>query len=170
MNKQTRRLSVRQSRINRQMIRRSLVRRVDDSMGLQGLQVEVLDGEVAAVNRVQNYGFTSVPHEGSQAVVGAANGRTGSYVALAVDDRRYRLRKLKPGEVAIYDDLGQKVVLYRDHIEVEGPRVVVKSDNVHLGAEGGQRVARIGDRVSVGGGSSAGLWPIVEGSEKVRCS
>lgn len=41
------------------------------------------------------------------------------------------------------------------------------SDRVDLGGEDGRRVARIGDRVQVSHGDSAGLWPIVEGSEKV---
>lgn len=43
---------------------------------------------------------------------------------------------------------------------------LIASDQVDLGAEGGPRVARIGDLVSVGFGSSAGLWPIVTGAKK----
>ncbi len=100
----------------------------------------------------------------------ALGGRSNNYVVIKCDDRRYRLSGLAEGEVALYDDQGQKVVLYRDRIEVEAPKVVVKSDDVHLGAEGGPRVARIGDRVNVGAGSSAGLWPIEEGSSKVSCA
>lgn len=51
---------------------------------------------------------------------------------------------------------------------VKSPKVVVDSPDVNLGGEGGARVARIGDRVSVSAGSSAGLWPIVEGSSAVK--
>ncbi len=47
-------------------------------------------------------------------------------------------------------------------------KVVINSPDINLGGEGGARVARIGDRVNVSGGSSAGLWPIVEGSEIVK--
>lgn len=43
----------------------------------------------------------------------------------------------------------------------------VHGERVDLGGPGGSRVARIGDKVHVGSGSSAGLWPIVEGSDKV---
>ncbi len=43
----------------------------------------------------------------------------------------------------------------------------VNADKVSLGGEGGKKVARVGDMVAVGGISSAGLWPIVEGSSKV---
>jgi hypothetical protein len=52
-------------------------------------------------------------------------------------------------------------------VKVTGATVIVESPNVQLGGEGGKRVARIGDRVNVGSGSSKGLWPIVEGSSRV---
>lgn len=54
-----------------------------------------------------------------------------------------------------------------DGLTVTAPNVVVNSPHVQLGGEGGKRVARIGDRVSVTTGSSQGLWPIVEGSDSV---
>ena len=41
-------------------------------------------------------------------------------VAVTVSDRRYRIRSLKQGEVAIYDDLGQSVTLTRTGIVVNG--------------------------------------------------
>lgn len=50
---------------------------------------------------------------------------------------------------------------------ITGPSVTVNSPNVQLGGDGGKRVARIGDKVQVTSGSSAGLWPIVEGSGSV---
>ena len=91
-------------------------------------------------------------------------------IIITVDDRRYRLTSLAQGEVAMYDDLGQKIELKRDKIIVTAPKVVVVSVDVHLGAEGGAKVARIGDKVNVTFGSSAGLHPIVEGSSKVRAA
>ncbi|RKD67960.1 MULTISPECIES: hypothetical protein [unclassified Rhizobium] len=54
-----------------------------------------------------------------------------------------------------------------DLVKVTGAKVIVQSHNVQLGGDGGQRVARIGDRVNVARGSSAGFWPIVEGSASV---
>lgn len=45
--------------------------------------------------------------------------------------------------------------------------VLVNAPKIELGGEGGKKVARIGDLVEVGTGSSAGLWPIVEGSDVV---
>ncbi len=46
-------------------------------------------------------------------------------------------------------------------------KVIVNAPSIELGGEGGKKVARIGDKVDVGSGSSAGLWPIVEGSDVV---
>lgn len=51
-------------------------------------------------------------------------------------------------------------------VEAEGT-VRVKAAKVELGGAGGKPVARIGDKVDVGSGSSKGLWPIVEGSSVV---
>lgn len=45
--------------------------------------------------------------------------------------------------------------------------VTVNAPVVNLGGEGGRPVARIGDKVAVGAGSSAGEWPIVSGSNTV---
>ncbi len=153
------------------MVARGVVRLIDDTPMMQELQVSLLAGEARArAERVQNYGLTAHPHPGAEAVVVHVLGHRDHPLVIAVDDRRYRLKALAEGEVAVYDDLGQKIVLYRDRIEVEAPKVVIKSDDVHLGAEGGARIARIGDKVNVGSGSSAGLHPIVEGSDKVRCA
>lgn len=54
-----------------------------------------------------------------------------------------------------------------DLVKVTSAKVIVESPNVQLGGEGGKRIARIGDKVDVGAGSSKGLWPIVEGSSRV---
>lgn len=51
-------------------------------------------------------------------------------------------------------------------ISSDGP-VTVNAPKVHLGGEGGPKVARVGDMVNVGAGSSAGMWPIVTGSNVV---
>ncbi|MFJ6324081.1 MULTISPECIES: phage baseplate assembly protein V [unclassified Rhizobium] len=52
-------------------------------------------------------------------------------------------------------------------VKVKGATVIIESPNVQLGGAGGNKVARVGDRVDVGAGSSKGLWPIVEGSSSV---
>ncbi|WP_150526277.1 phage baseplate assembly protein V [Roseibium sediminis] len=60
------------------------------------------------------------------------------------------------------------IVLKGDEARVKSGKVIIESDDVNLGGDGGKRVARIGDKVSVKSGSSKGLWPIVEGSSIVK--
>jgi phage gp45-like len=91
-------------------------------------------------------------------------------IVIAVEDRRYRLTGGEAGEVVMYDDLGQAVHLKRDRIlisspnriQVEAPKVVILSDDISLGAEGGAKVARVGDTVEGG--------VITSGSDKVKAA
>ena len=45
------------------MVSRAVIKMVDDSLKMQGVQISLLAGEVAEkVERFQEYGFTSHPH------------------------------------------------------------------------------------------------------------
>jgi phage baseplate assembly protein gpV len=55
-------------------------------------------------------------------------------------------------------------------LDMEAKRYGITAPRVDLGEPGGKSVARIGDMVRVGHGSSAGLHPIVGGSSKVFAS
>jgi phage baseplate assembly protein V len=93
----------------------AFVQRVDDSHGLQGLQISLLPGEIKnGVPRVQEYGFTSVPEAGAEAIVLALGGDRANLVAIAVDDRRYRPTGLAAGETVLYSKFGQRVWLKAD--------------------------------------------------------
>ncbi len=131
---------------------RAIVRLVDDALKLQGVQLELLaDESQDAVERFQNYGLTSRPRDGAEAIVLCIGGLRSHAVAIVVDDRRYRLQNLAEGEVALYDDLGQVVHLTRDGIRLSSPlKVTIDAPEIMLGAEGGQPVARVGDPVSGG--------------------
>lgn len=96
------------------MFSRAVVLLVQDTLKLQGLQISLLADEVRDdVERFQNYGFTSHPLPGAEAVAASVAGNRDHVLVIAVDDRRYRLRGLAAGEVAIYSDEGDKVVLKR---------------------------------------------------------
>lgn len=131
------------------MVARAVIGLVDDTLKAQGLQLSVLAGEVQdGVERFQDYGYTSVPHPGAEAVVVYVGGLRSHGIVVACEDRRYRLKGLEVGEVALYDDLGQAVILKRDGIRVVSPtKVVVEAPIVALGDEGGPAVARVGDPV-----------------------
>lgn len=104
----------------RLLVSRGVLRLVDDSLKLQSVQVTMLGDQPANAERFQEYGYTSHPHPGAEAIVAAVGGARAHLVTLSVDDRRYRLVGLEQGEVAIYDDLGQKVHLTREGIVVDG--------------------------------------------------
>jgi phage baseplate assembly protein V len=125
----------------RLLVSRGVLKLVDDSLKLQGVQVSLLGGEPARAERFQEYGYTSHPHPGAEAIVAAVGGARAHLVALAVDDRRYRVKDLAQGEVAIYDDLGNVIVFKRDkiqvqavqHLEVTAPTCHITATTTHDG-------------------------------------
>lgn len=103
---------------------RAVVRLISDDLKMQKLQLGVLAGEtIDGVERFQEYGLTSHPHEGAEAIVLFIGGDRSHGVVVALDDRRYRL-SLEKGEVALYDDQGQVVHLKREGVLVESPHEV----------------------------------------------
>lgn len=107
------------------MVSRAIVTASDDSTGIQSHQIEGLAEEVHdGVERMQDYGFTSHPFEEAEAVVVFASGLRSHPLIVALGDRRYRLKNLEQGEVAIYDDQGQVVHLKRDGIFIHTDKKV----------------------------------------------
>ena len=99
----------------RMLIARGIVRVVRDAAGIQIVQVSAMKGETRAeLERFQQYGFTSVPLPGAEAVVLFVGGDRAHGFVLSIDDRRYRLQPLEDGEVALYTDEGDSIVLRRD--------------------------------------------------------
>lgn len=93
-------------------VARGIVKLVADSKKLQELQLGVLSGEtVDDAERFQQYGFTSVPLSGAEAVVIFPNGDRAHALVVAVDDRRYRPTGLPPGTVCLYAPAGKEVRL-----------------------------------------------------------
>lgn len=131
----------------------------------------------------------------AECLVGLIGGDRDHPIVIKVHDRRYRPTNLAPGEVMVYthENTGDGASGCRIHfkknreIDIHAKTVnvtctdavvdatnkaEVKGGEVHLGdtitiGVNGNRVARIGDRVNVTFGSSAGLHPIVEGSKVV---
>ena len=83
------------------LVARAVVQLVNDGTKLQVVQLEVLEGETRdGCERFQEYGFTSVPLAGSEAVVLFVGGRRDHPLVVAVDDRRYRKKNLAAGSTA----------------------------------------------------------------------
>lgn len=117
------------------MFGRGVLRAVTDTGARQQVQVELLKDELRdGLEHMQNYGFTSHPLGGDVAVAFLGGNREQGIV-LVVDDRRYRI-PLQAGEVAIYDDLGNKIELLREmvkvtavqHLEVQAPTIKLIGD------------------------------------------
>ncbi len=115
---------------------RGIVRLVNDSKGIQELQLALMANETRSnIERFQEYGFTSCPKEGAEAAVMFLGGNRDHGIAIAVDDRRYRLKGLESGEVALYTDEGDKIVLKRGNkIEVTTKTFEVNTDNYIVNA------------------------------------
>ncbi len=104
----------------RLLISRGVLQLTKDESGLQSVQVTLLGDQPAWAERFQSYGLSTHPLGGAEAVVAAVGGARAHLVAIAVDDRRYRISSLKPGEVTLYDDQGQRVHLTREGIVIDG--------------------------------------------------
>ncbi|WP_296966948.1 phage baseplate assembly protein V [uncultured Desulfovibrio sp.] len=115
----------------RGMVARGVVKMVSDGLKMQAQQIQLLDGEIVDnVERPQQYGFTSVPHGDAECFVVFVGGGREHGIILSVDDRRYRLKGLQGGEVALYTDEGDKIVLKRQNtIEVTTKKYVVKAED-----------------------------------------
>lgn len=103
------------------LIGRAVLHAVNAAPGCQTLQVMILADELQTdVEHMEPYGFTSNPPAGAEGVILNVAGQRGAAVALNFGNRNFRLAGLKSGEIAIYTDEGDKIVLKRDrNIEVE---------------------------------------------------
>ncbi len=115
------------------MLARGRVRSVKASGKMQVLQLDLLAGETKdRLEHFEPYGFTSHPKAGAEAAVAFLDGDRSHGIVLVVADRRYRLTTLAAGEVAIHDDLGQKVHITRAGIVISGAGLPITINNTPL--------------------------------------
>lgn len=119
------------SRRLRLLVSRGVVNFVNDTLKQQNLQISMLADETADdVERFQNYGHTSVPPAGSEAIVLSVGGVRQHLVAIAVDNRSVRLGNLKEGDSALYHLEGHNVLLTKDGvIRVVGKKLEFVADS-----------------------------------------
>lgn len=97
------------------MLSRAVGRLVDPSTLLQTMQLELLKGEVLDnVEHLEGYGRTANPPEGFEALTASLGGDRAHTVVVSAFHRLHRLKNLKPGEQALYDDQGQVIALLRN--------------------------------------------------------
>ncbi|WP_140918651.1 phage baseplate assembly protein V [Limnobaculum xujianqingii] len=99
------------------LVSRAVVNVINDSLKTQNLQISILDDDTADdVERFQNYGHTSVPPAGSEAIVLSVGGMREHLVAVVVDNKATRLGSLKPGDSALYHMDGHHFLLTEDGV------------------------------------------------------
>jgi phage baseplate assembly protein V len=127
------------------MVSRGVVTSVDDSKKLQEMQCSSFaDETLEGVEHFQPYGFTSVPLPEAEAVLIFPQGNRDHAVSVVVDDRRYRLKGLQGGEVALYTDEGDKIHIKRGGtIEVSAAtKVEIKSPAIELGSDSLEKLVK----------------------------
>lgn len=112
------------------LIGRAVVKSINAASKCQMIDVELLAGQQkGGIEHLEPYGFTSRANAGAEAVVLFPDGDRSHAIAITVSDRRYRLKGLKTGEVAFYDDQGQSVTLTRNGIVVDGAGKIITFKN-----------------------------------------
>ncbi|HHC6515878.1 TPA: phage baseplate assembly protein V [Vibrio parahaemolyticus] len=96
------------------MVSRALVTGVIEDLQRQNLQVKIHSDESCDnIERFQNYGFSSHPTQGTEAILAALGGNVGNLVALAVEDKKVRPQG-EVGDVFLYHLEGHNIRLTKD--------------------------------------------------------
>lgn len=120
------------------MVGRGIVKLCSDDQPMQTLQIDALSGETLPdVEKLQPYGFSSVPHPGAEVLFLSLGGMRENAVAVIADDRRYRFKGMQPGEVVLYTDEGDIIRFHRGkRIEVvSGAQVDVTAPDVKISTQ-----------------------------------
>jgi len=142
------------------LIGRALMRTINDATTRQTTQVEVTEGElIDDVERMQNYGMTSVPPAGSDATLLFLGGDRAQGIVIAMENQTLRIKDLLNGEVAIYDDKGNVFKLGTNavelvatqHVEVTAPTVrIVGAVTIQGNLQVNGNIANTGTLVNAG--------------------
>jgi len=102
------------------LIARAELAAANDTLPTQQVQVLALADEVRTrVQRLQEYGFTSVPLPGAYpCLLVCPFGDRAQSVVVAADDERYRPTGGAPGDVEVYDSRGNSVRLRNGELRI----------------------------------------------------
>ena len=111
----------------RLLLQRSVLTRVKHSGSVRLLQIKKPGGEdLADIEHLEPFGFTSHAKPGAEAIVLAFNGNGSHSVALLVGDRKYRL-EVSEGDTAIYNANGDHL-----HLKADGSAEMKSSTKVTI--------------------------------------
>lgn len=108
------------------MIGKAVLSVITDNSGFQTAQINLgNDNVMDDVKRVQDFGFTSFPENGAQAIVLFIGGNREHPIIIKADDVNYR-PTLSQGSSAMYNSSGIKITLI-------GPKAIVDASDIELG-------------------------------------
>jgi phage baseplate assembly protein V len=152
------------------LMARGAIALVDDTKSVQTLQVRLNALElIPDVPRYAEYGFTSNPPDGTQALIAFKNGDRNDGFVIATSNAKYRMTGLASGEVAIHDSRGQSVYLTASGIVIDGGgNPVVMTNLAKLRVEAPiESTGNITDNVGTTGRSMAADRAIFDGHHHV---
>lgn len=142
------------------VIGRGRVRVIDDSTPAQTLQVQLgADETKDGLPRIAEYGFTSNPPPGTDALVVFLAGERTNGVVVGTNNQQFRMRNLASGEVAIYDNRGRFVLLSAAGIHVQGADSPITAETTSdvTATAGGNVTVQAGGRANVTSSTSIKL-------------
>lgn len=100
----------------RLMLSKAVLKLIDDDKKCQQVQAQLYADELHDdVERFQEYGFSSVPDKDAEAIAASMGGERSHMVIIATEDRRYRPKGQKRGEVVLYTlQNGVRILLKED--------------------------------------------------------
>lgn len=114
---------------------------INSTEPIQHMQVDGLAGETLQdLEHFQQFGFTSHPPVGSEAVIIPLGGATSHGIVVATQNGNYRIKNLKSGETAIYSSEGAKIVIKQGRIvEVDCDVFKVNCQQYQVNASSGSQ-------------------------------
>lgn len=111
------------------MLARGTVVLANAGKKMQSLQIRLTAGELKdGVEHFEPYGFTCNPLPGAEVLTAFLGGDRSHAVVLVASDRRYRVSEIKPGEVVIFTDEGDKIHFKRGQIiDIETQTLNIKA-------------------------------------------
>lgn len=117
-------------------VARAVLEELSDAQGVQLGKFSFLAGEVRNnVERLENYGFSSVPPEDSEAIVIFPNGDRSRGYVVACDSRADRPKDKKKGETYIWTKFGHKIYLKENgDIDIYSPQktILIAEDEINI--------------------------------------
>lgn len=124
---------------------KALIEAVADGKQIQLVKISGLDNETQSdIERVQEYGMTSNPPTGSEAVVLYVGGSKDHGIVIKTDSGEFRVQSLASGEVCVYSQFGQKILLDQNGEIISsnsGGKTTLDSSGVFIAGDGTDDIA-----------------------------